>query len=313
MPPPATWMRDTALEIALAVDLGVLLQRLPLDADLAHPMHRRVRFLDQRVRQLAVHAALRHAVEIGHEVVGAVRRDHHGGERRLVHLGHELSDFLGAGVHETEAGAGIARVAAVFGLRRLLQHHHALGACLTCGDRRLEGRAAAADHDDVALLDPCRHAVYSSALMPAIAMYSLTTRPARWTGCSAMSFCSSAPPTARPTGRPRRSASARYSWSVHQPHIGLPQDFETIRRYAGRSQQRQPDPARRRHEAEQRLGLVVGHDVGEHRHVGQGVERLHDAASPRPRRSCRAVNSRRCPHARTARRLHHVRSRSRPR
>ena len=35
--------RDAALEIALALDLGVLLQRLPFDADLAHPMHGRVR------------------------------------------------------------------------------------------------------------------------------------------------------------------------------------------------------------------------------------------------------------------------------
>ena len=28
--------------------------------------------------------------------------------------------------------------------------------------------------------------------------------------------------------------------------------------------------------AEQGLGLAVGHDVGEHRHVGHAVERLHE-------------------------------------
>src|SRR5262249_12697237 len=55
---------DAAFEIALAVDLGVLLERLPSDADLAHPVHRCVRLIDQRLRELAVHAPLRHAVEI---------------------------------------------------------------------------------------------------------------------------------------------------------------------------------------------------------------------------------------------------------
>src|SRR5207302_4016100 len=45
-----------------------------------------------------------------------------------------------------------ARVAAVLGLRRLLQHHDPLGAALARRDRRLEGRAAAADDNDVAPL-----------------------------------------------------------------------------------------------------------------------------------------------------------------
>src|SRR5207302_9019920 len=50
----------------------------------------------------------------------------------------------------------IARVAAVFRLGGLFQHHDPGGARLARGDRRLEGRAAAADHDDVAGLD-ARH------------------------------------------------------------------------------------------------------------------------------------------------------------
>src|SRR5262249_34358857 len=150
--------RDAALEVALAVDLGVLLQRLPGDADLAHPVHRGVRLIDQHARKVTVHSPLCHAVKIGHEVVGAVGRNRHGGEQRVVELGHEAADFLGPGMHEAEAGAGIARVAAVFGLLRLLQHHYALGAGLARRHRRLEGRAAAANHDDVASLD-ARHAL----------------------------------------------------------------------------------------------------------------------------------------------------------
>ena len=67
--------RDAALEIALAVDLGMLLQRLPPDAGLTHPVNGRIRLLDQRLRQLAVHAALGHAVEIGCKIVSAVGRD----------------------------------------------------------------------------------------------------------------------------------------------------------------------------------------------------------------------------------------------
>ncbi len=131
--------RDAALEIALAVDLGVLLERLPLDAGLTHPMHRRIRLLDQSLRELAVHAPLRHAIEIGHERVGAIGRDRHGRKQRVVELRHEAADFLGASVHKAKTGSRIACVAAIFGFRRLLQHHHVLGARLARRHRRLKG------------------------------------------------------------------------------------------------------------------------------------------------------------------------------
>src|SRR4029077_12248165 len=107
--------RDDALEIALAVALCMLFQRLPPDAGLTHPVNGRVRLLDQRLRQLAVHAALRHAIEIGHELVGAVGRDGHGGKQRLVNLRNEAADFRPTRMHETKAGARIAGVAAIFG------------------------------------------------------------------------------------------------------------------------------------------------------------------------------------------------------
>src|SRR5262249_9829961 len=134
--------RDAALEVALAVDLGVLLERLPGDADLALPVHRGIRFLDQRVGKLAVHAPLRHALEVREEIVGAVGWNRHGRKQRVVDIRHELPDFARARVHETKAGAGIARVAAVFRLRRLLQHDDAPGAPLARRNRGLEGRAA---------------------------------------------------------------------------------------------------------------------------------------------------------------------------
>src|SRR5262249_36711031 len=99
------------------------------------------------------------------------------------------------------------------GLGRLLQHHDALGARLTRRHGGFKRRAAAADHDDVASLEARHVAPYSSALMPANAMYSLTMRSGTAESFCAISSCSSAPLTARPTGKPRRSASARYSAS----------------------------------------------------------------------------------------------------
>ena len=91
---------------------------------------------------------------------GAIGRNRHGREQCVVDVRHELADFLRARMHEAKAGSGIARVAAVFGLRRLLQHHDALGAGLACRDGRLERGAAAADDDDVAMLD-ARHELFS--------------------------------------------------------------------------------------------------------------------------------------------------------
>src|SRR5262245_10860661 len=123
LPDPATGdvNGDAALEIALAADRGVLLQRLPLDADLAHPMDGRIRFLAQRMRELAIHAALGHAVEIGHEIVRAIGLDNHGREQRIVDIRDELADFVGPRVHEPKAGSRVAGIAAVFRLGRLFQ------------------------------------------------------------------------------------------------------------------------------------------------------------------------------------------------
>jgi hypothetical protein len=113
---------------------------------------------DQQLRQGAVHAPLRHALEIGGEIIGAVGRDDHGGEQRCVYIGHERADFLRPAMHETKAGPGIARIAAVLGFARLLEHHHPLGTRLPRRNRGPEGRAAAPNHDDVASLGS-RHVV----------------------------------------------------------------------------------------------------------------------------------------------------------
>jgi len=53
----------------------------------------------------------------------------------------------GPGVNEAKTGMGKAGVAAELALRRLLQHHDALGAGLPGGDSSFERRAAAA-HDN---------------------------------------------------------------------------------------------------------------------------------------------------------------------
>src|SRR5262249_683641 len=154
--------------------------------------------LDQRLRQLTVHAPLRHAIEIGHELVSAVGRDCHGGKERVVDLRNKAADFRRTGMDEAKPGAGIAGVAAIFGLRGLLQPRDALRPAPTRRARRLEGRAAASDDNDVALFD-ARHArpqAYSSALMPANAMYSLTSRSGTADSFCVIRCCSSAPLTA---------------------------------------------------------------------------------------------------------------------
>jgi hypothetical protein len=96
---------DAALEIALAADLGVLLQELPFDADILHPMHGGVGFVDERLRQRAVHAALGHAVEVGEEILARIRRDVEGAEILLIDVGHEVVHFLGPGMGKAETGA----------------------------------------------------------------------------------------------------------------------------------------------------------------------------------------------------------------
>jgi hypothetical protein len=66
---------DAALEIALAVDHGVFLQELPLNADFLHPMNGGVGFIDQGFGQGLIHAALGHAFEIGEEIFPCVGCD----------------------------------------------------------------------------------------------------------------------------------------------------------------------------------------------------------------------------------------------
>ncbi len=111
------------------------------------------------MRQLAIHTTLRHAVEVGHEVVRAVGRNCHGREQCVVDIRNELADFFRPRMHEAKPGPGIAGVAAIFRLRCFLQHHDARGAGLARGDGRLERGAAAADDDDVAMLD-ARHELF---------------------------------------------------------------------------------------------------------------------------------------------------------
>ncbi len=102
--------------------------------------------------RVAVHAAFAHPVEVGEEIVARIGIDAQALVVVLVEVGDELADFLGAIVPETESRARVARVAAVFRFRRLLQHDDAPGARLLRGHGRVERGAAAADHDDVALL-----------------------------------------------------------------------------------------------------------------------------------------------------------------
>ena len=100
----------------------------------------------------------------GQRLVGLAVRDLHqrlvevlavvAGEDDLARLGirhvdqHVLAHVVEAAVHEAEAAGGEIAVAALLGLRRLLQHEHAR-ARLAGRDRRAQGRVAGANHDHV--------------------------------------------------------------------------------------------------------------------------------------------------------------------
>src|SRR5262249_15873304 len=84
------------------------------------------------------------------EILARVGRHHEGAEGRVVDL-DELPDLASAVVDEAEARVRVAGIAAELALRRLLQHHDALGAGLARRHRRLVCRAAAADDTDVPL------------------------------------------------------------------------------------------------------------------------------------------------------------------
>ena len=195
------------------------------------------------------------------------------GEQRLVHVRHELPDLAGAAMDEAEASPGIAGIAAIFGFRRLLQHHDAFGAGLARGDRRLEGRAAAADHHDVASL-AARHEIYSP-LIPAKAMYSFTTRGATWDRLSRDQFVQ--------LGAAERAADRQAAFVglgaiflvVHQPQIGRAKDLQPLFGNAGRTEQRQSDVARCGDKAKQRARVRIVHHVGQQRHAGKDVGGLH--------------------------------------
>ena len=87
-PAPGDMDGHAALEEALAVDLGVFLERFP-----AMPISRiqwtAVFHSPTRVSARSRFTTSRHAVEVGHEIAGAVGRDRHAGEQRVVKVRHE--------------------------------------------------------------------------------------------------------------------------------------------------------------------------------------------------------------------------------
>ena len=136
------------LEIELVADRHGLLG-LPRHAHLFHPVNGLVRGVDQALGEHRIDAALGDAGKIGQKLLSGIGRNVHLAEGGLVELRNERAHLLGAGMHETKAHVGIARIAAELRLGRLLQAQHAFGARLPGGDRRFQGGAAAADDDDV--------------------------------------------------------------------------------------------------------------------------------------------------------------------
>ena len=156
---------DAGLEVILPVDRRMLLG-LEYDPDIAHPAHRVQGIVDHETGEHRVDPPLGHPVEVGEEIVPRIGREVEGLEQVLVDGRNDLPDLVRRVVGEAETGMGIARVAAEFALRRLLQHHDFLGTRLARRNGRLERRATPADDDDIACLFPC----HDSSPLPVVAM-----------------------------------------------------------------------------------------------------------------------------------------------
>src|SRR5262249_6454771 len=129
--------RDPALEVAPVSDPRVLLQELPADPKLLHPMDGGIGLLDQGLGENRIDPMHRHAREVGRKILLRIGRNLDTREIRV--LAYESVDFFGAPMPEAESRPRIAGVAAIFGFRRLLEHDDAAGAALFGRDRCLEG------------------------------------------------------------------------------------------------------------------------------------------------------------------------------
>src|ERR1700675_3340028 len=111
-----------------------------------------IRFFDQRSGQLRVDSPESHALEITGKLLLRIGRNLHAIEIVVARVGDELTNFLGAAMPESKAGAGIAGIAAVFRFGRLLEHDDPIGAVFPCRDRSIERGASSADDNDVTRL-----------------------------------------------------------------------------------------------------------------------------------------------------------------
>src|SRR5690349_481923 len=120
---------------------------VPLDADFAHPVNRRVRLRHQDFGQFLADSAARNPLQVGMELLGCVSGQIELRESRVIYIGQELANLVGARKYPAKSGMREPRVAAEFRLRRLFEHDYLGRAGLFCGHRGFKRRATTAYYD----------------------------------------------------------------------------------------------------------------------------------------------------------------------
>ena len=93
---------------------------LPFDAQLAHPMDRRIGLLHQNVGELLVDPPAGDPLKISVKLLSRVGGQMQFLKHRVVHFRQERANLVGAGKYPAKAGVGIARVATELRLRCFL-------------------------------------------------------------------------------------------------------------------------------------------------------------------------------------------------
>src|SRR5262245_44629689 len=141
---------QTGFKIVSAIDNNMAID-LPLDAQIAHPMDRRIGLLDQNVGEWLVDPTtgdpLKISVKLFSRVGGKMKLLKH----RIVHFRQKRANLISAGKDPAKAGMGKPSVATELRLRCFLQHDDSRRARLSRRHRCFESNTATADnyHGDV--------------------------------------------------------------------------------------------------------------------------------------------------------------------
>ena len=102
-----------ALEIVAIVDDHMAVD-VPLDADFAHPVNRRVRLRHQDFGQLFADPTARNSLQVGMELLRGVSGQMELRESRVIDVGQKLANLVGAGKYPAKTSMGESRIATEF-------------------------------------------------------------------------------------------------------------------------------------------------------------------------------------------------------